>query len=116
MTQDMFKIGDQNEREVNILLEYLVGFQFTGLCAYLADYFSIYEFLRDQEVFETETEQEYPVEHHILVHEGYSRVEVDRLLTEYKNQWDKSDPVTPYGQLRRWWCYNLAVAMSQGKC
>lgn len=115
MTQDMFQIGDQNEREVNILLEYLVGFQFTGLCAYLADYFSIYEFLRDQEVFETETEQEYPVEHHILVHEGYSRVEVDRLLTEYKNQWDKSDPVTPYGQLRRWWCYNLAVAMSQGK-
>jgi len=113
MNQNMFQIGDQNEYEVNILLEYLVGIQYTGLCGYLADYSSIYEFLRDQEVFETG--QDYPVEHHILVHEGYSRVEADRLLTEYKNQWDKSDPDTPYGQLRHWWCYNLAVAMSQGK-
>ena len=114
MTQNMFQIGDQNEREVNILLEYLVGIQYTGLCSYLAGYFSIYEFLKDQEVFETE--QEYPVEYYILVHEGYSRIEADKLLTEYKNQWDKSDPVTPYGQLRQWWCYNLAVAMSQGMC
>jgi len=114
MNQNMFQIGDQNEREVNILLEYLVGFQFTGLCGYLADYFSIYEFLRDQEVFETE--QGYPVEHYVLTHEGYSRIEAARLIAEYKDQRNKADPGTPYGQLRRWWCYNLAVAMSQGMC
>lgn len=115
MTQDMFQIGDQNEREVNILLEYLVGIQYTGLCNYLADDFSIYEFLRDQEVFDTDQE-EYPVEWHVLTTEGYIRIEFNKLITEYRYQRNKADPDTPYGQLRRWWCYNLAVAMSQGKC
>lgn len=114
MNQNMFQIGDQNEREVNILLEYLVGIQFTGLCSYLICDGKAFDFLKYQEVFDTD--QKYPVEWHVLTSEGYTENIVDRLSTEYENQRNKADPDTPYGQLRRWWCYNLAVAMSQGKC
>lgn len=112
MNQNMFQIGDQNEYEVNILLEYLVGIQYTGLCSYLVHSGQTFDFLKSQEVFKDE--QEYPVEYYILTHEGYIHIEFNKLMVEYKDQLDKSDPDTPYGQLRRWWCYNLAVSMSQG--
>ena len=114
MTKNMFQFGDQNVYEVEILLEYLTGFQPTGLCSYLVHSGQTFDFLKSQEVFKDE--QQYPVEYHVLFHKGYTSIEYSQLVTEYEDQWDKSDPNTVYGQLRRWWCYNLAVAMSQGMC
>jgi len=113
MTQNMFQFGDQNKCEVEVILKYLESYQSTGMCSYLNDYETGYDFLKSQEVFNKD--EDFPVEYHVLTSKGNTKVR-HLLQDEYEAQWNKSDPDTPYGQLRRWWCYNLAVAMSQGMC
>ena len=50
---------------------------------------------------------EYPVEGAINPGGQYSE-----LANTYHDQYDMADMNTEYGKLRRWWAYNLAVAVS----
>lgn len=115
MKINMFKLGKENKIETKVLLNYLRGWQETGLCDYLCQVGGeeVYNFFREQPPFE-EYIITYPVEFAVL---GLSTLCISNSLLRNKHidQENKSSKTHQFGQLRRWWCYNLAVAISQGK-
>ena len=112
MTQNMFQIGNQNLEEANQLLGYLEHLQFSGMCSYLTG--KSKEFLKNQEIFKDC--KVHPVEFHVQLHLGHDKPSLITLDNTYSRYKYKNSKTNPYSQLRRWWCYNLAVAMSQGMC
>lgn len=109
---NLFAFGKNNSVVVECLLDYGNEKQWTGLCGYLAEaedfevgmyYWGIFQ---DESPFKFYEEQ-YPVECAINPDgrfEHWSRM--------YSNQYDMADVNTETGMLRRWWAYNLAVAVS----
>lgn len=116
--KSMFDFGPYNHESKNVLLSYLDDEQETGLCNYIENINDEHldNFVTSQSVFEGASYQEnFPIEAAILK-KNHKLVEYDSCLSAYARQYDKKDFVsvkTPYGRLRRWWAYNLAVAISQ---
>ena len=106
---NLFAFGKTNAYIVEYLLAYGKEEQTTGLCSYL-QYPKLLEgyFL---DVFSDEApfddEHIYPVEGAINPGGQYQE-----LADAYHDQYDMADVNTETGMLRRWWAYNLAVAVS----
>lgn len=106
---NLFAFGKNNDYIVEYLLAYGKEEQATGLCYYLRYpkllevYFS--EVFLDEAPFDDN--REYPVEGAINPGGQYQE-----LADTYHDQYDMADVNTETGMLRRWWAYNLAVAVS----
>ena len=104
---NMFKFGINNVDLVGLLLLYLDEPRYSGLCAWLeyvdSDAFLVW--FGCQEPFEQEGGEIFPVEFAL-----YPGTALDLI---YRGTENKIDVSLPQGQLRRWWCYNLAIAASQ---
>lgn len=105
----LFAFGKNNAYIVKYLLAYGEQEQATGLCHYLRypkpleGYFL--DVFLDEAPFEVCTG--YPVE--CAINPGGQYQE---LADTYHAQYDMADVNTETGMLRRWWAYNLAVAVS----
>ena len=105
---NLFAFGKNNAYIVEYLLAYGEQERFVGLCCYLQCLESRSYFLR---VFVQEApfkiSKEYPVEGAVNPGGQYQE-----LADTYHDQYDMADVNTEAGMLRRWWAYNLAVAVS----
>lgn len=105
---NMFKFGKNNKDLVAYLLIYLVETRYAGLCDWL-DYIepdSVWTWFGCQEPFTEEGGDSFPVE--FALYPGWND-----LNYIYRSTKNKIDVSLPQGQLRKWWCYNLAIAVSQ---
>ena len=106
---NLFAFGKNNAYIVKYLLAYGEEERVTGLCCYiqypklLEVYFS--EVFLDEAPFDDNSE--YPIEGAINPGGKYQE-----LADAYHYQYDMADVNTEMGMLRRWWAYNLAVAVS----
>ena len=106
---NLFAFGKNNDYIVEYLLAYGKEERSTGLCYYLRYpkslevYFS--EVFLDEAPFDDN--MDYPVEGAINPGGQYQE-----LADTYHDQYDMADVNTETGMLRRWWAYNLAVAVS----
>ena len=106
---NLFAFGKNNAYIVKYLLAYSEEEQVVGLCYYircskpLEVYFS--EVFLQEAPFEDGTD--YPVE--CAINPGGQYQE---WADTYHDQYDMVDVNTETGMLRRWWVYNLAVAVS----
>ena len=106
---NLFAFGKNNAYVVEYLLAYGKEERATGLCYYLQYpkllevYFS--EVFLQEAPFEDGTD--YPVE--CAINPGGQYQE---WADTYHDQYDMVDVSTETGMLRRWWAYNLAVAVS----
>ncbi len=111
--QNLFEFGTNNKDLVLYLLDYLKEDQCTGLCDYVdymhyPTYNYFWDWFDEQEPFAS-SDSITPVESAVL------KVNPQQLegLELYRSTPNKIDVSLPQGQLRRWWCYNLAIAASQ---
>lgn len=111
--QNLFEFGTNNKDLVLHLLNYLKEDQYSGLCDWTVygDYEAnsgFCEWFHEQEPFAS-IDSITPVERAILKvnHQQLKGWEL------YRSTPNKIDVSLPQGQLRRWWCYNLAIAASQ---
>lgn len=108
---NMFKFGTNNTDLVGLLLLYLEARQDCGLCEWLdcvdSDAFLVW--FECQEPFEQEGDETFPIEFPIefALYPGREKWYI------YRSTENKIDVSLPQGRLRRWWCYNLAIAVSQ---
>ena len=106
---NLFAFGKNNTYIVKYLLAYGKEERVTGLCCYiqypkLLEVYSSEVFLQEAP-FEDGTD--YPVE--CAINPGGQYKE---WADTYHDQYDMVDVSTETGMLRRWWAYNLAVAVS----
>lgn len=105
---NIFKFGNNNKDLVAFLLLYLDESRYAGLCEWL-DYVepdSILVWFGCQEPFADVGGESFPVE--FALYPGWND-----LTYIYRSTENKIDVSLPQGRLRRWWCYNLAIAASQ---
>ena len=106
---NLFAFGKNNAYIVEYLLAYGKDERATGLCYYLRypKLLEVYflEVFLDEAPFDDGTD--YPVEGAISP-EGQDQ----ELANAHHDQYDMADVNTETGILRRWWAYNLAVAVS----
>lgn len=117
--KSLFEFGQYNEDMKDRFLSYLDGKQCTGICAATNAY--AYAFVVE-EIKKTGYNNAYPIEHAISKKNHKNR-SVSRFTELYESQRKRgannliiagmNSPSTPYGKIRRWWAYNLAVAVSQ---
>ena len=108
--KSMFEIGPNNKTFTDVFLSYADTKRDTGICSHVLDFLNtdkVYSFFKRQAPFKDN--DVYPVE--CALNETKSK----RFYTYsslYDEQTDKANPKSTYGKLRRWWAYNLAVAVS----
>lgn len=130
--QNLFEFGTNNKDLVLYLLNYLKEDQCTGLCDYVdymhyPTYNYFWDWFDEQEPFASSDsitpvesgfgewfhEQELFNEFDLSTPvESATHPQVDGIEL-YRSTPNKIDVSLPQGQLRRWWCYNLAIAASQ---
>lgn len=110
----MFEFGPYNEGEKDLFLSFLTDEFKYGMCHFANNFSDLADdFLNSQPPFQGN--DWYPVEYAILQKNHKQR---DNLACAniYEKQIEKENHFsekTSYGKLRRWWVYNLAVAISQ---
>lgn len=115
--KSLFEFGPYNEDMKDRFLAYLSDIQSSGICSATNNYLFV-----QSEIDKTGYDKNYPIEHAISKknHKKRSAIHLKKLY-ESQRTWDANNliitgmnsPKTPYGKLRRWWAYNLAVAISQ---
>ena len=106
---NLFAFGKNNAYIVEYLLAYGKEEQTTGLCSYLQYSGSLRPYFFRVFVQEApfKISKEYPVEGAVNPGGQY-----EEWVDTYKYGYDTADVNTETGMLRRWWAYNLAVAVS----
>lgn len=113
--KSMFEIGPNNKSMVNAFLSYGDAIRDTGICSHVGEFLTTSKaisFFKSQAPFDGHRgHRGYPVEHALSKTETKTKnfAPYSRL---YDEQADKANPKSTYGKLRRWWAYNLAVAVS----
>lgn len=115
--KSLFEFGPYNEDIKDRFLAYLNGVQITGICSATNKYVFM-----QSEIDKTGYDKSYPIEHAISK-KNHKKRTPSQLKNLYESQRERdancliitgmNSPKTPYGKLRRWWAYNLAVAISQ---
>jgi len=107
--QNLFDFGTNNKDLVLHLLNYLKEDQYSGLCNWTV--YGDYDLNRDycEWSYEQEPFNEFDLSTPV---ESAAHPQVDGIEL-YRSTPNKIDVSLPQGQLRRWWCYNLAIAASQ---
>lgn len=115
--KSLFEFGPYNEDMKDRFLAYLSDIQFFGICSATNNYVFV-----QSEIDKTGYDKLYPIEHAISK-KNHKKRTPSQLKNLYESQRERdanyliitgmNSPKTPYGKLRRWWAYNLAVAISQ---
>lgn len=108
--KSMFEIGSNNKSMADAFLSYGDTSQYTGICSHVDEFLytsKAFSFFKSQSPFNDHCT--YPVEYALSKTKTKNFAPYSKL---YDTQTDKANPKSNYGKLRRWWAYNLAVAVS----
>lgn len=108
--KSMFEFGPHNEELKDRFINYLNNDRnVTGLCSGV-NYTFMHNLIDNMQNFDPC----YPIEY-AIAQKNHKKRDFDTLEQTYSSQRTigMTNPSTPYGKLRRWWAYNLALAVSQ---